>query len=471
MFRLTPDSIAYLNIARNYADGCGFVSTIKLHCLTSPGVLHSAFIDWPPLYPFVCGLLFKITGSQVSLQVANALLASVAAGLVYLISVKVFDRYTALLSGVFALLAPNLYRAGIVALSDALGLVLALCVVLIAIYSDERPWMWCAAGLLAGLALLVRYPNGVLIIGLILYIQTAGRTVAMWRLAAGLASIIIPVAVIKTLACGSPLRCIQILHYTAPSFSAMAWGERPPFTDLAVRPIIAGVLNNAASYLFDLLLGNRGLFLLVAGLPLFIWRPRRPLSPQQRLMLLIAGLNFVVYALTWSIPAVRGSRFLLLSYCLLLPFCCTGIVRALQSRLRVVRVGTVGVCLISAGVYCWGCVTAACWSKGMFAPVDAEITAWMRSSLPAGTTVASNNPWMVNYSTNLPAAILPHGLDRDRLQAFIELNKIGAVVIFKSGPNHRTLASVRESGDMLEVTEVGAAIAAVPRKQRVAESR
>ena len=221
--RLTPDSIAYFNVSRNLAAGEGFVSTLRLRYPDEGGVRHSALSDWPPAYPAFSAVRGRMRGRHGALQAANALLASISAGFVFLLGVRLFGTREGLLAGAAAALAPNLFRAGIVALSDALGLTLALAAILIAL-GDRGAWKWLIAGLLAGAAALTRYPNAVVGLALIGWVLTdrKSRRGAL-ACAAGFAMVVgtrdaVAVAEHGILPCR-----MQTLHYCVRSFHEAMW--------------------------------------------------------------------------------------------------------------------------------------------------------------------------------------------------------------------------------------------------------
>lgn len=443
--RLTPDGAAYFNISRNLAAGEGFVSTIKLsytlpeHAKPVEGAIrHSALSDWPPAYPAFSAIIVKAGGGMIALQVANALLVSIVAGLVFLIGARLFGTREGVAAGAAAALAPNLFRAGIVPLADALGLTLALAALLL-VLGEHRACGWFAAGLIAGTAALTRYPNAVVGLGLIGWGLADSRTRRFAvACAAGFAMVIGPAVLWQWLSVGSPPCRLQTLHYCVGSFREALWNARTTIDPLYVlhhpAEVTALVVRNALVYAFDLLIGPRGLFLLGLGLVVWALTRRSIMSREQKLVLVIAALSFAVHAATWSVPAVKGSRFMLLSYCLLLPFGAAGLVR--QTR-RDARVAAIGLMVLTAMVYIWGCVTASSFAGTDFAlPRDQARS--IVESLPYGTNLASDNPWVVNYSTGVPTAILPRDLDEQSLARYVRDLNIGRIVLLTKHPHTPT---------------------------------
>ena len=440
---LTPDAVGYLNIARNLSSGHGYVSTIKLHYVDNSGVTHGALSDCPPLYPLLAGGVLGCGGDVATLALVNTLLACVACGLVFLIGERLFDWRTGVFAGLAAALAPSLFRAGITAMSDPLALVLALSALLLVLRQEPKTTTWFAAGMLAGLAILTRYPCAVVGLALAVFAfwGPSGRRNG-FACALGL----LPAVVLIILAMPS----VQGLHYSVESFHSAMWNLGSPVDPWYClhHPtfVAAAFLHNAVFYAIDLLAGLRGLFLLSLGLVLWLFSTRgTALTREQKLALAVVTLNVAAYAATWSIPPVKGSRFLLLSYCLLLPFCAAGLIYAWDRWSRWERLAVAAVCAATAIVYVWGCATAASFTGGDCQPLPHSTAALVTSSLPPNTTIASNNPWVLSYSTGLPTALLPRNLDQPALRRFVGQYDIGGIVLLGRCKGSLTARAVRGS--------------------------
>lgn len=438
MIRLFPDTISYSNIASQLAMGNGFTSTLKLTYTNGSSITHYALPDWPPVYPIFAGMVFKMGGNITALQAVNALLSAIAVGLVFLISEKLFGRRTGLLAGFAAIPAPNLFRSGISALSDPLSLVLALITILLAIQAKDRTKLWLAAGICSGLAFLTRFPNGVIPIILIITLAfRPGKKADLIYYITGLTIVYAPVIVMGLSICKSAFPFVQTLHYAAPSFreaACLTTGDNYSYALQHINIVLLLIIRNIYSYAIDLFCGIRGLFFLSVGLPVIavmVAGKRISLQRTHIAIFLIAALNFAVYSLTWSIPPVKGSRFLLLTYCLLLPFCARGLLEIIDSKSYIAKSIAYSSLVCTAVCYLWGCMTTATCSDGQLKPLSHFSALKLRNALPLHTNIATNNPWLLNYSTGYPAALLPHNLNGTNLIAFLRKYDIGAVVIFK----------------------------------------
>lgn len=143
---------------------------------------------------------------------------------------------------------------------------------------------------------------------------------------------------------------------------------------------------------------------------------------------------------------------MLLTYCLLLPFCAAGIARAWHSWGRKGRIFVGIACAATAVVYFWGSATALMHvSFEECTPLPAVTAARIASGLPPGAVVASNSPWEVSYSTNAPTVLLPHNLDEEGLRRFTARYNVGKIVLL-GNPCSRTARAVH-AADELQIVD------------------
>ncbi len=454
-FRLLPDAIAYANIARHIAAGEGFVSSLKLNYFDSGTVTHCALADWPPLYPLAAGLLMKIGLDGKGLQVANALLCGLAAGLVFLIADRVVGRTSAVVAGALCAVSLSVFRAGLTAMSDPLGLALALGAVLAGLSAEARARWWFAAGALAGAACLTRYPNGILLPVLCVYALVSGR--GRWSAATcavGFAAAVCPVLLWKWIVYGSPVRSVQLFHYTTESFQRSSW---LCYADTASGYVFSAeaAWRNTRYLATNLFRTAAGLQLLSVGLAVSLWAMRgRAFAGGRGLLTAVAALNFGVYALTPSLPAAQGARFLLLTCCLLLPMCSEGLVWLYRRPSAGVRALSMAICAGAVAVWVWS-YSSPLNTAFELRPMNGETARWIMSRLEPGTVVASNNPWLAYYQTGLPAAALPHNLDAAGLCRFERDFGIGAYVILATRRRSPTLRVIANERDRLRSASLG----------------
>ena len=469
-FRLYSDSIAYVNIARHWASGDGFVSSLRLNYFDPGPVTHLALVDWPPLYPLVVGVLTRLGVSASGLQAANAVIAAFCAGLVFLIAEELFDRKTALLSGLVAALALNVFKSAMLVMSDALGLALALCAVLAAVRAKGRPFAWFAAGALAGAAYLTRFPNMVLMVAFVGYaILRPGERRNSLACIAGFALTAGPILAWKWALYGSPVAGVQSIHYATTSFKESSWtwfepGKQPSISHTRLPEIIALIWRNTRYQAESLFRTTIGLYWLSAAIPFALVAHRRSILAAERgLVLLVALLQFAVYASTWSLPAAQAMRFMLVPYCLLLPFACAGVVWLIERRSMIVKGAAVALSAVTICAYCLDYPRTAR-RAAQYEPLERSVVQWAKRALPDGTIVASNNPWLVAHQTGLPATAMPHNLDESNIGRYVRRYHIGAFLVIKSDLESPTTRTLLESPQRFKILDLGPVWVATPKR-------
>ncbi|MCX8053232.1 MAG: glycosyltransferase family 39 protein [Armatimonadetes bacterium] len=460
-FRMCPDAIAYVNIARNWASDHGFVSTLRLNYFDNDPVVHFALADWPPLYPFFAGMLMKLGLSESGLQTANAFLAAFAAVLVFIIADRIFDHKTAVVSGFTTAIALNLFRTSVFALSDILGLTLALAATISALFASDRPSLWFSTGLLAGLAYLTRFPNIVLMVAFIGFaLMSRNRVNLVIACLGGFALTAGPVLMWKWILYGSPFYGVQSIHYATISFKQSSWRWWPngwTRVEIPVDEAVAAVHRNTVYFAANLFGSVTGLFVLTAAFPATLHSYGRSILGNHRgLAITIAALNFTAYASTWSIPAAQGARFMLLSYCLLLPFCAAGILALAEKSGLGWNAVAVGLCVITGFSYFREYPAAS--RAQQFVPMNSHAVTWIRQNLPKDTILASNNPWVVSHQTGLPTTALPYNLGWKTMPMFLRKYNVGALVILPSRNNSKTLRTVRDHPDWFHKIRLGSVL-------------
>jgi len=471
-FRLYSDSISYINIARHWASGQGFVSSLRLNYFDPGPVTHFALIDWPPLYPFLVGVLMKLGVGPSGLQVVNAVIAALCAGLVFLIAEALFDRRTALISGLIAALALNMFKSAMLVMSDALGLALALCAALAVIRAKGRPWMWFAAGALAGAAYLTRFPNMVLMIAFVGYaLLPPGERRNSLACIAGFAVITGPILVWKWALYGSPFFGAQSMHYATTSFKESSWtwfepGKQPSISHAHLPEMLALIWRNTRYQAESLFRTPIGLYWLSAALPFAVIAYRRSIVTRERgLVLVVSALQFGVYSCTWSLPAAQAMRFMLVPYCLLLPFACAGVAWLLGSRSIVVKAAAVALCVVTVLAYCREYPQTAR-RAAQYEPIERSVVQWAKRSLPPDTIVASNNPWLVAHQTGLASTAMPHNLDEANIGRFIRRYRIGAFLVIKCDSESTTTRTLAAQRQWFKIVDLGPAWVALPARRQ-----
>jgi len=188
----TPDSMNYVDVARNLRDGRGLVqSTLGFNQPSFPAALASgetfpAFLVQPPLHPVLIAAVSRIgvPAADAALLLCAALYALVL-GLTFALARRLFDDSVALVATACLVVFTPLAEAARSAWSEPLGVVCLLVSLLALARSREddggRTAIWAAAaGLAAGLAFATRFAFAPLVLfggGALLLVGRGGTRV------------------------------------------------------------------------------------------------------------------------------------------------------------------------------------------------------------------------------------------------------------------------------------------------------
>jgi 4-amino-4-deoxy-L-arabinose transferase-like glycosyltransferase len=140
------DTTFYEFTAASIANGGGYT-----------GVNFEPTAGWPPGFPFVVSLLYRVFGERLSLALAlNVVVATATVVLLYLIAERVFGRREArVAAGFFAILPGPLYMTGLF-LSETLFIFVLVGFLALVVFLPERRWTPVVLGVALGLAALTR---------------------------------------------------------------------------------------------------------------------------------------------------------------------------------------------------------------------------------------------------------------------------------------------------------------------------
>ncbi len=156
-----PDAVEYAAIAVNLDRGLG-------------PVLHFAGNSYPPRYtigyPLILAAAYPLLGRRPErLCLVTALTALVAIAGLYLLTLWVFDRPSAILAGLLLATSPHFLGLSTCVMSDVPALAVVVLAVLAFLYAEEKESLVASAlcGLLAGLAVTIRFTNGAILVGML----------------------------------------------------------------------------------------------------------------------------------------------------------------------------------------------------------------------------------------------------------------------------------------------------------------
>jgi 4-amino-4-deoxy-L-arabinose transferase-like glycosyltransferase len=112
---------------------------------------------WPPGFPFLVSLLYRVFGVRLSLALAlNVLLATATVVLIYLIAERMFGRREARVAAAFFAVLPGpLYLTGVF-LSESTFIFILVAFLALVVFLPDRRWTPIVLGVALGLAALTR---------------------------------------------------------------------------------------------------------------------------------------------------------------------------------------------------------------------------------------------------------------------------------------------------------------------------
>lgn len=437
---ITPDSSEYVSIARHLTAGEGYRLGIKFHYYRPFPIDHPAWGERPPLYPCLLSFLVRLTPSEVLLHFLNALFPALTAALFVLLAGRLTgNAVLSLLGGLLYTFNPWVFENSLGLHSEeALMLLTALGLLLVPPASSPAR-RWLPVGVVSGLAVLTR-GNGLLLL-------LAAGAYLLWRrpsrLAPKLACLLAPYLLLWSIIPFNTGRTqhemfydIHSSHYVLPAYDLALWhgyGYQYPTAGEYLRgqlpEIVAAWAKNTAKYLYDLcnpwLLG-----VFVFFVPAAAWRG--PGARQTGLLLLLALLNLAAAISFWSVYA---PRFLLPVVGLLLPVALRGGQRLFASRPGWFSVLLVAILILYGGRILSG--SAAHVARGANGPHAGRIDpiAWahdFQDGPPRDTAndrIAATDPWLVNRTLQLPAALIPEFTDESLLQRWLEEHRFTHLVL------------------------------------------
>jgi 4-amino-4-deoxy-L-arabinose transferase-like glycosyltransferase len=140
------DTTFYQFAASSLANGSGYT-----------GLNFEPTAAWPPGFPFVMSLLYRVFGERLSLALAlNVVLATATVVLIYLIAERMLGRREARVAAGFFAILPGPIFMNAVYLSETMFIFMLVGLLALVVFLPERRWTAVALGVALGLAALTR---------------------------------------------------------------------------------------------------------------------------------------------------------------------------------------------------------------------------------------------------------------------------------------------------------------------------
>ena len=460
---LSPDAVDYVNIARNLAEGRGFIHSIKWHFFTDDPVIHSAAGERPPLYPVLVSVIWRLGGRIATIDAINVLLGVAAVVVLFLLYENVLGWiWPAFAAAALVALNRNVAKACVYPWSEPLFSLLhagAFLLLFKALASRPAPESVASAdspprglrmqlnrsdvlaliaGVIAALTYLARPTGIVLSIAavVVMIVVRRWRTLALFLLP-NIAIIGVWLTIVWILK-GDPFFSVQAHHFRVVNISegmGIGWGARIQSSDEFYRthPILPMVIMNAWEYTTEFLgrpflgmpiqtwtgrkfpyLGVMFFFVAVGIVFLGRWTIHRLKSRGAMLGLAALG-HFLLVSLVWATH--EGDRFLQPVFVLFIPLwvgavfdAARWVIRRMPKVLGSVVWALVGVAWLSvAWVYVHDLIlTRIALSQTLPLPLaSAAERERLNLLVPQGAVIATDDPFVSNWWLDRPSIWLP----------------------------------------------------------------
>jgi hypothetical protein len=493
IYQFRSDGVEYLDIARNLAQGDGFVSTFRTYYVGPDGFPQPPQISRPLLFSLLAGGAYAVVPDPRSPQALNLLLGAASLVLLYLLLLRRFERAVAALSVLLLAVSSYFGFGTTIPLAEASALFCILATIAIADHRGPARFRFFGLGLWIGLAFLARPATLPLGSAAALYALVRGR-----KQGGGIRPLLRPAAAIVGGVClaTAPLWLLNLrfglpLSYAPQSFLYSSLEQRD-FLDKGFEFEPAGVVglvsreplalakrlgSNGASYVQALFLERQRLgYLLLLWPALWAWFRATRGSPARAfagLLVGLAALNVLFYSLSWA--AAEPDRKIFPSFVLFLPPLLLGL-RHVAGRVDPVPgrafwfAGTLLLAAFALSAARWNAdilglrgegKTRTFWddasAEGSPATAAAE---WLAGRLPRDAAIAASDPWVFMYELGRPTALLPTNLSPEQFERFVRLYGIRAVVNAESGerpgpPREALEAGIRRLGGSADPIRFG----------------
>jgi len=208
------DTAGYMQVARNISSGRGWVNDSVRYLFALPDTIPHPDEYWSPLFPLMLAGVFRATGpSFPAAQLVTLLFGVLVPVVVFLLAFALSrSRAVAVIAGIIAVFQPTFITSSSRVMPEIVmiffvGLALA---VLLYRHESRRKEVWL--GVILGLAYLLKYQNGALVVPVVLYylLATPWRRGIVSILVVGVVSVVVvsPWLVRNAIVFGDPFYAI-----------------------------------------------------------------------------------------------------------------------------------------------------------------------------------------------------------------------------------------------------------------------
>lgn len=410
----TPDSLEYINVAQNIANGRGLIQSIKWQYFDYNPVITSAFHGRPIGTALIFALILKIGKDNLYLQVFSLLMGVGSAMLFYFLALKLLSRIFAFMGSVLVVLNPNILIFGRSPLSEHIFVFLVLLVLVVYFYYKNSLFKFTIIGVLCGISYYVRNEGLIVAMTLIFFISKN----YLYRISflSALFLSVLPLFIANVLINNSPFYSYNYFHFSVRNFidGMTNYNLSFPSATKFMKENAYWISKQITSSTMDLWksifdIRSLGLFSLLA---LFSLKDVQKF-PQKMFIIISVAIVFS-YSILWS-AVFEGPRHFPLVFILLL------LVSLMTIRTyKLQRVGTV-LFLITLTFYLAFDIHRIIWARGEIEnqkellKTNSKVFEWMKKNISQKSIVVASNARVINYYTGIPSAQLPYNISNVKL--------------------------------------------------------
>lgn len=412
----------YINVARNFNAGLGFVQNVKPNFISNQPIVHSALNGRPIGLTLIIIEALRINNDLYFLQVLSFTVSIINAVLIYVLAKRYVSLPIAFVGGLLAIVNPNILVNSRLILSEPIFATF----ILLALISLKHKFL---TGILLGLAYLVRLEGlGLLVIILVLYKNRLS-------LLFGFLTATLPYFMANSFINGNPFYTYNTVHYQMRSFLDWingGYGKTLPPVWTFVRGniswIISKIFENVVLHIKSLVeFGYFGpLFaLLLLSLKKYLVK--------NLTVFLFATFTIILYGSMWSAIFERARHFIPIYLLLLLP-----ILQFINAHKKNVIVWFL-VAVTFCGYFAYD-THRIVWAREVDPEIDfwsqserLPMYAWIKGNIGKDKVTSTSDSLYFNLWTGNSAITTPNNLTDLNFKQYVYDYKIDYFLVLNSG--------------------------------------
>lgn len=435
-FWTLPDALEYINVAKNFALGSGFTTSIKIHHFENGPIIRSALGTKPPLFSLFIAPFYKLSPDPYFLQFINLTLGAVSIVIFFYFCQIFLSLEYSFIASLLLALNPDYLINNRLLVTEPLFLSLSLLALFFALNKKAHIIL---AALFCILAYLTRI-EGLIIAPVIgIYLFPKNKT-NFKKFTAFFLVFLFPYLLLNFLVNKSPFANVGNYHFQTLNFLTSVfyqYGQVTPgitqFIAANFWQIVERIISITILLIKTLIRpSNIGLLFLL----IFLRKPNKKIYPLMAIIL----INFLVLISTWGL-VIDPTRYLILIDTLLIFWAIFNITK-LKPKLNFILIT---LCFLFYLVFD---VHRINWARTQIdqnwdSPNVNQSMQIILNNTNNNDVIAAPNPGLINIKTDRPAVVLPSNLSSSLLEQFI--NDYQPKIFFINESDSQTLQTLKQS--------------------------